>query len=250
GVFDRINGWRQINIIIPPHTRLYGTGTRTTPDILGWDVVRGICDSSKADALLVLETFDSNSDILLSNVTNQVSAVISGNAAPPPVRQVRMNVLSFWRLYDPATEKIIDEFQSTSNLTFDGGLLAVPPPDALPKTAYAAGQQYIERFLPGYYYVKREMFKRGKRSEKRQFLSAFRRSEVADWQGAMDVWLPLTKSSNRKNAGRACLNMAVGCEVLGKTNEAFEWAKESYENFGNRVARDYANELKYRLRYE
>jgi hypothetical protein len=251
GVFDRINGWRDINILIPAHTRLYGTGTRETPELLGWNVVKSICDSTKADVLLVLETFDSNSDILVSNVTNQINAVINGSTTPPPpVQQVRMNVVSFWRLYDPFTQKIIDEYKTTSYLTFDGGPLSIPPPDALPKTAYAAGQEYIQRFLPGYYYVKREMYKRGKKSEKQQFKMAFRRSEVANWQGASEVWLELTKSKNRKNAGRACLNMAVACEVLGKTDEALTWAKKAYEDYGNKLGREYANNLKYRANYE
>ena len=228
GVFDRINGWRHISIIIPPHTRLYGTGTRETPEILDWKVVKSICDSSNADALLVLENFDSNSGIVADNINNQVNAVLTGNAPPRPIVQVRMNVESFWRLYDPSTQKIIDEYKSTNFINYDGGVLAIPPPEALLQTAYASGEQYIQRFLPGYYYVKREMFKRGKGSEKYEFLKGFRRSEVADWQGASEVWLELTKSKRRKNAGRACLDMAVACEVLGKTNDAFMWARPHY----------------------
>jgi hypothetical protein len=250
GVYDRMNGWRNISIIIPSHSHLYGTGTRQTPEILNWDLVKSICDSSKADALLVLETFDSNSGLLATNVNNQINAVITGNAPPPPNLEIRMNVQSFWRLYDPESKKIIDEYTNTNYLTFNGGGLNIPPPDALPKTAYNAGEQYIERFLPGYYYVKRDMYKRGKRSEKQQFKTAFRKTEVANWEGAMEVWTPLTKSNNRKNAGRACLNMAVACEVLGKTNDAFTWAKKAYEDYGNKLGRDYANKLKYRLNYE
>jgi hypothetical protein len=253
GVYDRINDWKQLNIVIPPKTRLYGTGTREIPELLSWKLVKQICDTTKADALLVLETFDSNSDVILSNVVNQVNSVISGNTnVPPPVNQVRMNVICFWRLYDPVNQKIIDQYQSTSYLTFDasGPGLTLPPPDALPRTAYAAGQQYIQRFIPGYYYVKRDMYKRGKDGEKQQFLAAFRRSEVADWEGASEIWSQLAKSRNRVNAGRACLNMAVACEVLGKTALAKDWAMKSYTDYGNKLGRDYANILKDRLRYE
>lgn len=247
GVFDGLNGWHDFNILIPTKTRLYGTGTRETPELLNWNLVKHICDSTKAQALLVLENFDSNSNLLLDNVHNQVNAVLNGNAPQPITTQVRMNVVGFWRLYDPATQKIIDEFRSESYLNFNG---AVPPPEALPQTAYASGQQYVSRFLPTYYYVRRLMFKRGKGGDKREFLKAFRRSEVANWKGAAEVWQELTKSKNRTNAGRACLNMAVACEVLGKTNEAYTWAKKAYEDYGNRLGRDYANKLKYRLNYE
>lgn len=247
GVFDGLNGWHGFNVIIPAKTRLYGTGTRETPELLDWKLVKRICDSSNVQALLVLENFDSNSGILLDNVTNQVNAVLNGSSTPAISTQVRMNVESFWRLYDPATQKIIDEFKAVNYLNFNG---TAPPPEALPQTAYASGQQYVSRFLPTYYYVRRELFKRGKGSEKSEFLKAFRKSEVANWQGASEVWLELTKSKSRRNAGRACLNMAVACEVLGKTNEAYTWAKKAYEDYGNKLGRDYANKLKYRLNYE
>ena len=251
-VFDRFNGFREISIVYPATSRLVGTGTRVTPDPLSWKRVKGICDSSKANALLVLEMFDSNSDIILSSVSNQINSVISGTLdTPKPPNQIRMNVISYWRLYDPATEKIIDQYQTTNYLTFNTtGLLNLPPPDALPQTAYATGEQYVERFIPGYYYVKRDLYKRGKGSYKEQFKAGFRKSEVANWEGAIEVWSNIAKNSSRKNAGRACLNLAVGNEVLGNTEEALKWAKKSYEDYGNKLGRDYANTLKNRLRYE
>ncbi len=250
GVYDRMNGWRETSIIVPTHTKLYGTGTRVLPPVLEWNVVKNICDSTGANALLVLETFDSNSDMILGNVTNQIGAVMTGNAPPPPNRQVRVNVVSYWRFYDPSLKKIIDEAQTSSYINFDMGSLTMAPPQALSQAAYEAGQEYIERFLPGYYFVNRAMYKKGKGSEKDKFRLAFRKAEVANWEGAMEVWSGLTKSNNTKNAGRACLNMAVGCEVLGKTKEALAWAKKAYEDFGNKIARDYANTLKARLSFE
>ncbi|OFY84212.1 MAG: hypothetical protein A3F72_14385 [Bacteroidetes bacterium RIFCSPLOWO2_12_FULL_35_15] len=252
GVYDRINGWRQMNIVIPKKTRLYGTGTRETPELLDWKTVKQICDSTKSDALLVLESFDSNSDILSNALNNTMNAVITGNVPPPPTSQVRMNVVCYWRLYDPINQKIIDQYQSTSFMTFDGGnsVIAIPPPEALPQTAYHAGEEYIQRFLPSYYHVSRSLYKRGKGRDKQQFLTAFRKTEVANWEGAQQVWEPITKSNNSTNAGRACLNMAVAYEVLGKSDQALIWAKKAYEDYGNKLARDYQNQLKYRIRME
>ncbi|MCK6599990.1 MAG: DUF6340 family protein, partial [Bdellovibrionaceae bacterium] len=85
---------------------------------------------------------------------------------------------------------------------------------------------------------------------KEQFRAGFRKSEVANWKGAYDVWLDIAQKSSGKNAGRACLNLAVACEVLGKTDEALVWAKKSYEDYGNKLGRDYANVLKYRINVE
>jgi hypothetical protein len=254
GVFDRINGYRNIQAVLPPQTRLYGTGTRETPELLDWEVVRNICDASNADALLVLETFDSNSDVLLSTVTNQVTAALGGNASIPAVpNQIRVSVLAFWRLYDPVSKTIIDQHQAKSFLTFNGAggnNLILPPPEALHNTAYEAGRSYIERFLPSHYTVKRDLYKKGKGSSKQAFKAAFRSSEVANWQGAMDSWSGILSQTSRKNAGKASLNIAVAHEVLGNTDQALEWAKKSYEVYGNKLGRDYAKILLHRKSLE
>jgi hypothetical protein len=155
-------------------------------------------------------------------------------------------------LYDPLQRRIIDQFETSNyvNVPNAGGVLPVAPPDALQKVAYNAGVQYIQRFLPIYHYVTRTMYKRGKGYERQQFLAAFRRAEVADWQGALPLWLQLAQSKKRRNAGRACLNLAVTYEVLGDMNAALQWATKGYEDYRNKICRDYRSELAYRLRIE
>ena len=260
GVYDRITSWKQnvylnnyyidssINIVFPAKTRLNRTGTRETAQLLDWKIVKQICDSTKADALLVLETFESNSDVVLNEVKKEINAVITTGAAviPTPPHQIKMNVISFWRMYDPVNKKIIDEYQLTNFLTFngEGAEFAALPLNALPQTAHEAGEQYIQRFLPGYFYVTRQLYKKGKGSGKQKFKMAFRRSAVADWVGAQEIWLELSNSSKGKNAGRACLNMAVAFEVLGQYDKALMWARKSYENYGNKLARDYVSQLR------
>lgn len=251
GVFDRMQGWYGIQLVLPQETGLFGTGTGTNPEPLDWNTVQAICDSNGADALLVLETFDSNSDLLASVVNEGINSLINGTT-PQPVRQIRMQVQCFWRLYDPKNRQIADQYRSSSFMTFDAGtgLIAVPPPNALPTTAYYAGQEYIQRFLPTYFQVSRRLYKRGTAREKQQFLSAFRNAEVADWEGAMEKWKVLAGSANRENAGRACLNVAVSCEVLGNIGEAIVWAQKAYTDYGNKTARDYQERLRYRMRIE
>ncbi len=41
--------------------------------------------------------------------------------------------------------------------------------------------------------------------------------------------------------------MAVACEVEGKLELARDWAKEAYEQDGNKKARTYYNQLKSRI---
>lgn len=252
-VYDGLNGWKETNVVLLEKRKLPGTGTRETPEMLDWGTVKHICDSVKADALLVLETFDSNSDLLASAVSTAFNTVVTGGPVIPNVAQVQMNVMCYWRLYDPVNQKIIDQYKSTNNLSFDGGPLgvAVPSRDALSKTAYSAGDEYIQRFLPQYSNVQRDLFKKGKGSDKQQFKATFRKAEVANWEGAIESWTKLLNSTqSNKNAGRACLNIAVGHEVLGNTKEALVWAKKSYEDYGTKLAKDYMRLLTIRLETE
>jgi hypothetical protein len=247
-VFDRLNGFHDLTVTYAPITHLVGSGGRTTPPPLDWKRVREICDSSKSDVLLVLEMFDSNSDVVMASVTTAVTNVLTGNTTPPAPPVIHLNVLGYWRMYDPRTEKIVDQFESSQTMTFaPQGPLNLPPPEALGRTAYSMGDIYSGRFLPGYYYVRREMYKRGKGHYKQQFRTAFRRSEVADWKGAEEIWGQIGNNAKGRNAGRACLNMAVAREVLGNTQDALDWAKKGYEDFGNKLCRDYANILRRRL---
>jgi hypothetical protein len=243
GVFNGLNGYRGISMIFPKETHIYGSGTREIPDALDWKQVEDICNTSGADVLLVLETFDSNSDLIFAAAAEQVtSMLITGKPNPSLPHQVRMNVSCYWRMYDPLTRKIIDQYQHISYLTFDtqGG---VPPLNALPETAYAAGMDFAYRYLPSYYTVKRDLYKRGKGKTKKQFEAAFRRTEVANWQEAIEIWERALDNAKRKAAGRACLNIAVAYEVLGNTNMALEWAKRSYEDYKDKLGRDYTNVL-------
>ena len=243
GVYDAIVALDNTTLVIPSRLRLYGTGTREMPDLLAWEEVQRICEKEGADALLVLETFDTNSDLLVSAAREQVSAILStGSPQPVGPGQVNVNVVSNWRLYDPARKEIIDQYQHQSYMSFDAraGIL---PPTALPEAAYASGSSYIQRYLPTYDRVRRTLYKRTSGSAKRQFKAGYRRAEVANWTGAMEVWVDLTEHRKRKTAGRACLNMAVANEVLGNVDDALGWAQRSYEFHDDKLGRSYSKVL-------
>jgi hypothetical protein len=243
GVFDEIKSLEYAELVIPEEMRMYGTGTRELPELLDWSLVTEICAKEGADALLVLETFDSNSDILLSVATQQVAAILStGSPQPVAPGQVKMHVVCYWRLYDPKQQKIIDQYQYNSYMTFDLNN-GMPPPHALPETAYSAGVAYIQRFIPGYYRVKRDLYKRTSGSAKHQFKAGYRRAEVANWDGAIEIWDELSAHEKNKTAGRASLNVAVANEVLGDTETALKWAKKSYEIHDDKLGRSYAKIL-------
>jgi hypothetical protein len=243
GVYDAIFQLPETELVFPAEIRMQGTGTREVPDLLAWDQVEEICKNEGADALLVLETFDSNTDLLAKTTTEQLSSLINtGTVKTTPPSEIQMNVSAYWRLYEPHTRRIIDQYQHSSYMTFPTAV-GLPPPDALPRTAYDAGKAYIFRYLPGSYQVKRKLYKRSSGSAKHQFMAGYRRTEVANWNGAMELWGELTEHPKRKTAGRACLNMAVANEVMGHTEPALDWAQKSYEFYRDKLGRDYAKIL-------
>lgn len=250
GAYEGAKALEGREIIIPQKVKLYGTGTREMPELLAWDQVAKICESEGSEALLVLETFDSNTDLLLTTATEQAAAIIStGSLKSTPPGQIHMNVVCYWRLYHPGSKSIIDQYQHSSYMTFNthAGIL---PPTALPETAYAAGMEYIQRFLPGFYVVRRDLYKRTSGSAKHQFKAGYRSAEVANWQEAMEIWDDLSTHRKRKTAGRACLNIAVANEVLGNTDQALDWAKKSYEYHNDKLGRSYSKILLRRLSFE
>ncbi|MCR8668508.1 tetratricopeptide repeat protein [Aestuariibaculum sp. M13] len=251
GVYDGIQNKSHIQIIMPDTLRLYGTGTRLTPELLPWDKVSEICEKSNADVLLVLENFDSNSDLIRSAMVDQVNAVITtGKPSARIPTGARVNVRSYWRLYDPYTKTIIDQFQQTHYMNFDL-VNGVAPINALGETAYAAGFDYINRFLPSYYRVKRDMYKKGKGRDKDLFGAGWRSAEVAKWNDAIAAWKRIVDENPRsKSAGRAAHNIAVSYEVLGDTDLALQWAQRAYRDYGDKESRDYAKILLRRQRVE
>ena len=250
GIYDAMTRLPGCELVIPSELRMHGTGTGELPDLLEWEQVEQICEKEGADILLVLETFDSNTDLLAKTATEQLSSIIyTGKPKISPPSEVQLHVAAYWRLYDPGTRRIVDQYQHNSNVLLNtaGG---PPPPDALPRAAYDAGVAYIDRYLPGSYRVKRQLYKSTSGPAKQQFKAGYRRTEVANWDGAAELWSPLTDDPKPRTAGRACLNMAVASEVLGNTLPALDWAQRSYEIYNDKLGRDYAKILLQRKRIE
>jgi hypothetical protein len=112
GVYDAVMGLENTELVIPAALRMAGTGTRELPDMLDWEKVAEICDQEGADALLVLETFDSNTDLLVSAAVDQVASIITTGAPSPAIPgQVKVHVVSYWRLYDPDTSQQLPDFR-------------------------------------------------------------------------------------------------------------------------------------------
>ncbi len=226
---------------------LKGTGTSSFPVPLAWNEVKSICGSYDGDALLVLETFDSDSRIIVGlpvSRTRKVKGIKVKELRYPAT--LTMSVESGWRIYDVNKELIIDENKFTEIKEFkawghspEEAQLNLPSKRiAIKKSGIYAGEQYGFRISPIWVNVNRTYYI-GKYEELK---NARKCIKTGDWDTAIEIWMPLTDDVDVKLAARAAFNMALASEVKGSLNAAIDWAKKSQE-LGEKKAYNYINVL-------
>jgi len=219
--------------------RSYGAGV--FPSSLPWDSVEKICRESNTDLLFSLELFDAETRVgigaggvrtAISNIPAQVS--------------VNTQVKTGWRIYDPYSRTILDEYVLSRDLAFQSRGLdpssLLGRKEAVKDAGNNAGQAYASRIVPYSIRVSRYYFVRGNAS----FIVAKRMARTGNWDGAAKLWKESTNSSSRKAAGRACYNMAISSEINGDLNGAIQWAQKAYEVYNIRLALSYVNLLRQR----
>lgn len=137
---------------------------------------------------------------------------------------------STWMLYD-STGHVLDKIQLKEGGHYQSravvsGLLAVGPSlgnagPAVNDLAWYTGSSYWSRLSP-----KRASYARSYYSSK-NLQPAASAMAAGDWQNAITLLEPLTKSSNRKEAARAAYNLAVVYEAMGNFEQARFWASEA-----------------------
>jgi tetratricopeptide (TPR) repeat protein len=228
------------------------------PDPLKWEVINTLCTRYEADAVVAIETFDSDYVITNGkrnaerkdengNVVSYVEFFIEG------VGSVNIG----FRLYDPELISIADQYQFSENMRWDAhadsptdaALTLLDKVEAINQVSYAAGRSYAMRISPTYYKVKRYFYNKPK---KNKFLvEGVRKSEVADWEGAIESWnMAIKKGKKNKDKGRSAYNIAVAYEVLGDLDKALEWAAKSYTEYEEKDANDYYRKIKARINEE
>lgn len=230
--------------------RSYGAGI--FPSALPWDSVDRICGQSNTDALFSLELFDTESKINYGATPANINVGLANIPAVQHHVNMTTSVKTGWRIYDPATRTILDEYVLNRDISSSAsGINPVVAASALNGRIEAvkdvstqAGQAYAARILPYWIRVSRDYFVGGNDN----FVTAKRKAQAGNWDGAAAIWKQETKDPDGKLAGRACYNMAIISEINGNLDEAIQWAQKSYEDYNIRLALNYLNILNYRKR--
>jgi hypothetical protein len=252
GLGDELMKNTRFTEVKPLNRELTSFGAGVFPSALPWDSVEMICRENNTDALFSLELFDTETKL---NYAASPTRVNLGSVNLPVIdHQVNMTtfIKTGWRIYDPSTRLILDEYIIGRDISFSGSALnpavaasaLVGRKEAVTEVGNRAGQAYAARILPYWIRVSRDYFVSGNEN----FKTAKRKAQSGNWDGAGEVWLQEAKNPNGRLAGRACYNMAIISEINGNLDGAVQWAQKSYEDYRNRLALYYLNILRNRQR--
>lgn len=181
-----------------------GTPGTNAPALLDWKEAARITRSDTTALLIVLEQYSE----------------YSGESG--------MQEKRLWRVYDPATQSLRDEFEQHSMVA---------------NSVAPAVEAYADRIMMHWEWVQRDYFKNGNARMK----EAHHRVDAGNWAGAATLWKGVARDSlkNPKTAAKACYNMAVYCELDGDIAGAQQWIARS-QRLGNVMAVYYGRILRER----
>jgi len=225
-------------------------GAGMFPSPMSWDVVEKICKENNVDAIFALELFDTDSKISYSTIPTTLNTPLGGIRAVETSATMATMVKTGWRIYDPQSKLILDEFPISESLTFSGkgvnplaaASALLDRKEAVKQTGYKVGQTYAFRILPYNIRVNREYYIKGNDN----FIMAKRMARAGNWDGAAELWKKETNNTKIKIKQRAYYNMAIISEINGDLDNAIEWSQKSYEMSGKRLSLNYVNILKCR----
>ncbi|HEY2649901.1 MAG TPA: DUF6340 family protein, partial [Puia sp.] len=250
GLTDELTKNTRFTEVKPLNRDLRSFGAGIFPTAMQWDSVEKICRESNTDALFSLELFDTETKLNYAASPTQVNLGVT--SLPAIAHSVNMTtfVKAGWRIYDPSTRTILDEFIIGRDVSFSGSAInpavaassLIGRKEAVTDVGIKAGEAYAARILPYWIRVSRDYFVSGNEN----FKTAKRKAQSGNWDGAAAIWLQETKNTDGNLAGRACYNMAIISEINGDLDGAIQWAQKSYEDYRIRLALNYLNILKYR----
>ncbi len=231
GAYDQLQSQSKIKPVITGIVEKRKGSAIDFPAPMHWIEVEQICRTHATDAVLSLEIFSRQ---YIDNVA-----------------EVKVG----FRLYDPSSKLIIDEFQYYHGIgknrppsEGDPGLLvlnALSDDDAMKKASYIAGTLYGKRVSPFWIRAKRDYYKRSKRDPK--MAEGARMMEINNWDAAIDAFHLAIEHGHRKTKGRAAHNLAIVYEILGDLDLAYATASDAWGKYKNRASKEYSALLKQRI---
>ncbi|HCC71022.1 MAG TPA: hypothetical protein DEQ09_07725 [Bacteroidales bacterium] len=222
-----------------------GSGIGTLlPEALPWETVDMLCKEYNSDALVALESYDSD-------------FIITGAAASKDLLNLHarglVTVNCGFRMYHPYSRSILDEFMFKHEMRWEGGGVSiiaaadalVNKKRAIENASLESGLLYGNRLTPDWIYISRDYFKRGKGNY--DLAEGARMMQLNDWDKAIAALERALQANKRKVRGRAAHNLAVIHEILGDLFKAKEWTTVAWGQYRERKSRKYGYILTRRI---
>lgn len=232
---------------------LEGSGAGYFPDPLNTATINQLCQQFNADAVLAIEVFDSDIAMFAKpmqrkTMVNKKEVIQNFFAATENVK-----VTMGWRIYQRGNGAILDQHQMYNQMQFNAEgpteiaakTALLNPEQAVLKTAFEGGQVYSNRIAARWSRVERSYYTKARKEIRMKQAAQY--ADAKQWENAAAIWKDLAVHKDPKIAGRACYNLAVASEMLGKHDLALTWANKSAFQFHNALAKDYVVQLKRRL---
>ncbi len=251
GVADALANSPRFAVTVPNGLDLRGTGTPRFPEPLAWNKIEDICRNYSADALILLETFDSNVGRRYGTRERTKKEDDKEIKYIEHIANLDIRIEAGWRIYFPKEKSIIDQnvftdykYWDAKGRSKDEAVRRLPSPrEAIKDAGHFAGTRYAFRISPMWVNVGRKYYIKGSD----EFNNAKYNVKSNDWEGAEKIWGKYVNDPDPKIAGYATYNMALSNEIKGELDTAYEWAQKSYKQFHNRSAYEYMQKLKQRI---
>jgi hypothetical protein len=236
-------------------TVLKGSGSGgLLPMPLDWPTVERICRETQADAVLALETYDSdfivtNAEKLEDQKQKDGTVIKTKVYTAQGVATIKLG----FRLYDMKNRVIIDQHQYNHGNTWNArgstaaqaALALIAKNDAVMRVSESSGYVYGKRIVPMQVWLSRRVYSKGGGNP--QLKAGARAALVNDWDNAIRNWEQTANSGSSKSAGKACYNLAIAYEVQGDFEKALQWARRGYSQYGFKPSRQYVAQLEQRV---
>jgi hypothetical protein len=254
GLYDEITASDRFEFVkVIDEADVKNPGMGVFPSSLSWETINQLCEDNEVDVIFALSFYDTDTKVDYDASSTSIDGPLGVKV--PVIRHKAITttyVKTGWRIYDPGSQYIVDEFIMTDKIVVDGSginpvnavkAIVLDRKERIIQVSNYIGQDYAHRLLPYHRRVRREYYVKGSDN----FEVAKRRAQTGDWDGAAELWEKEVNNGKAKIAGRAYYNMAIINEINGELEQAVDWASKSYSDFNNKEALDYVNVLKGRI---
>jgi len=239
----------RFDIVIPENRLRNAEGSFSLAGEMPWPEVKEMCETFSTDAVLSLDFFKTR---VITDFDKLASFDPTTNSFfDAAYAEMKVNYEALFRLYDPASEKVIYRQFFRDTLFWDQTDLSIsslfsrftPVKKALTEAGITLALDVSGEISPIWRTENRKYYVKGDDI----FKQTNSMVDSSMWEKAIPLWKTAAGNAKSKSAkSKAEFNVALGYEMLGDLESSIEWALKSFETMYRNVTYEYLEVLKYR----